>query len=250
MVSGIQKFREYFSDYKNQYVLIGGAACDINMDDVDSSFRATKDLDIVLITEALSESFGEKFWEFIKEGGYENRKKSNGTPQFYRFDKPVNKEFPYMLELFARNEFIKEGETRCVPLHIGEELSSLSAILLNEDYYKMLVDGRKEVDNLIVLSPAYLIPFKVKAWLDLMERRKAGQEVDSKDIKKHKKDIVSLASILTGNEEVQMPDKVFADMSEFLGMLEESSLDVKFLKSRNITEEMVVRLLERIYLRQ
>ena len=81
MVSGIQKFREYFSDYKKQYILIGGTACDINMSELNAKFRATKDLDIVLIAEAQTKEFGEKFWEFIKEGGYENRRKSNGKPQ-------------------------------------------------------------------------------------------------------------------------------------------------------------------------
>ena len=29
MVKGLDTFREYFAEYENQYVLIGGAACDI-----------------------------------------------------------------------------------------------------------------------------------------------------------------------------------------------------------------------------
>ena len=29
MVTGINTFKEYFAGYENQYVLIGGAACDI-----------------------------------------------------------------------------------------------------------------------------------------------------------------------------------------------------------------------------
>ena len=29
MVKGIERFREYFRDFTDQYVLIGGAACDI-----------------------------------------------------------------------------------------------------------------------------------------------------------------------------------------------------------------------------
>ncbi len=49
MVHGIEVFREYFKEYSHQYVLIGGTACDILLDDLGSSFRATKDLDIVLI---------------------------------------------------------------------------------------------------------------------------------------------------------------------------------------------------------
>lgn len=32
MVYGLEKFREYFSQYSDQYVLIGGAACDLIME--------------------------------------------------------------------------------------------------------------------------------------------------------------------------------------------------------------------------
>ena len=35
----------------------------------------------------------------------------------------------------------------------------------------------------------YLIPFKAKAWMDLTDRRAAGEHVDSKNIKKHKNDV-------------------------------------------------------------
>lgn len=30
MVKGIKKFRDYFGNFTDQYVLIGGAACDIS----------------------------------------------------------------------------------------------------------------------------------------------------------------------------------------------------------------------------
>ena len=85
MIKGIEIFKEYFHDYKEQYVLIGGAACDLIFENVDSGFRATKDLDMVLIAEALTPEFGKRFWEFIQDGGYEHRTRSNGSPQFFRF---------------------------------------------------------------------------------------------------------------------------------------------------------------------
>jgi hypothetical protein len=69
MVHGLEKFKEYFEDHTNQYVFIGGTACDILMDELGASFRATKDLDMVLIIEALDASFGESFWQFIVTGG-------------------------------------------------------------------------------------------------------------------------------------------------------------------------------------
>lgn len=55
---GLDKFKEYFMGYQDQYVLIGGAACDIIFEEQDTAFRATKDLDLVLIVEALTPAFG------------------------------------------------------------------------------------------------------------------------------------------------------------------------------------------------
>lgn len=72
MVPGLNSFREWFKDYKDQYVLIGGAACDIYMESADAAFRATKDLDIVLIVEAVTAEFVSHFWEYVKAGGYEH----------------------------------------------------------------------------------------------------------------------------------------------------------------------------------
>ena len=44
-----------------------------------------------------------------------------------------------------------------------------------------------------------LIPFKAKAWLDLKERKLNGDQVDSKNIKKHKNDVFRLALLITAN---------------------------------------------------
>lgn len=62
MVHGLEKFRAYFEDLTSQYVIIGGTACDILMDELGAAFRATRDLDMVLILEALDPSFGVIFW--------------------------------------------------------------------------------------------------------------------------------------------------------------------------------------------
>ena len=73
MVKGLDTFQKYFADYEEQYVLIGGAACDILFESNEVNFRATRDLDMVLIVEALTPEFGEKFWRFIVDGKYRNK---------------------------------------------------------------------------------------------------------------------------------------------------------------------------------
>ena len=86
MVKGLDVFRAWFADYPDQYILIGGTAASLAMEEAGLEFRATKDLDIVLHVEALRPAFGETFWKFIEAGGYEIRQASDaGKPSFYRF---------------------------------------------------------------------------------------------------------------------------------------------------------------------
>ncbi|MDO4292492.1 MAG: hypothetical protein Q4C65_04580 [Eubacteriales bacterium] len=51
MVLGIQSFREKFKNYTDCYTVIGGTACDILLTEADLPFRATKDVDMILIME-------------------------------------------------------------------------------------------------------------------------------------------------------------------------------------------------------
>ena len=67
MVTGFTKFKEKFQGFEDQYVVIGGTACDLLMENEDMSFRATKDVDIVLIVESITAEFGKAFFD-IKIG--------------------------------------------------------------------------------------------------------------------------------------------------------------------------------------
>ena len=55
MVTGIERWKEYFNEYKDKYVLIGGAACNLLEEELDMNPRATKDLDLILVVEALTQ---------------------------------------------------------------------------------------------------------------------------------------------------------------------------------------------------
>lgn len=71
MVRGIEKIKEWFQGYEEQYAIIGGTACDLLMTEEGLEFRATKDIDLVLIVEAITPAFGKLFWEFVLAAGYE-----------------------------------------------------------------------------------------------------------------------------------------------------------------------------------
>lgn len=226
MVKGLDTFRKYFEGYENQYVLIGGAACDIVFESNDTSFRATRDLDMVLIVEALTSEFGERFWKFIQDGRYRNKATNGEKPQFYRFDKPENELFPKMMELFCRSDFELREMTGVTPIYIDDTVSSLSAILLNDDYYNVLIKGKAVANGLSVLRPEYLILFKAKAYLDLKQRKQNGETVDSNDIKKHKKDVLRITAEL---------------------MLKSEPFDDNSLKNYGLRNQEVIEVLKRIF---
>jgi len=102
MVIGLNEFQKHFSLYKNQYVLIGGTACSLLLENSGLDFRSTKDLDIVLYVEALTSDFVTAFWHFVTLGGYAHQQQSTGKKIFYRFSLPKTCGFPFMLELFSR----------------------------------------------------------------------------------------------------------------------------------------------------
>jgi hypothetical protein len=247
MVKGLDTFRRYFAEYENQYVLIGGAACDILFGSNDVSFRATRDLDMVLIVESLTPEFGERFWNFIQEGKYKNKATNGEKPHFYRFDKPEDDSFPKMIELFCRSNFELREMTGITPVHIDDTVSSLSAILLDDDYYKALLEGKVVANGLSVLGPEYLILFKAKAYLDLKQRKSNGKIVDSNNIKKHKKDILRIVAELMLEKADNLPLSVKVDMDTFIDSLEKEPFDDNSLKNYGLKNEDVVKVLKRVF---
>ncbi len=226
MVNGISIFSEHFADFKKQYAVIGGFACDLLMNDAGLDFRQTVDIDMVLIVEALTTDFAKAFWSFIDAGGYQARQRSNGTPEFYRFVDPANPSYPKMIELFSRpqNNVVLKPDAHLMPLHIDDEVSSLSAILLNDDYYRFLLAGRTEVDGVSILDAEHIIPLKMKAWLDLKEKKAQGIHVNSRDIKKHRLDIFRLFPLVRTDLQLIVPASVHTDIQAFIGQMLETEM--------------------------
>lgn len=250
MVRGLDVFRDHFSGFDDHYVLIGGAACSIAMEDARLEFRATKDLDIVLCIEALDGDFVRLFWDFIRAGNYKNRQISTERKLFYRFFDPGDIRYPYMLELFSRAPDVLQlhDDSHLTPIPVNEDVSSLSAILLDDDYYHFVHEGKTRRNGIASLGPEHLIPLKARAWLDLVQRKAAGFKVDGRDIRKHRNDVFRLFQILDPETEMILPDSVWNDMLRFLSDMEqERSLPLRELGLRNTTSEQVIEDLKRIY---
>lgn len=151
MVTGIDGFRAQFTGHEHQYVLIGGAACELIMNEVGLDFRATKDLDIVLIIETLDDAFADRFWAYVEEGGYQIRERGEGEKILYRFQKPVAQDFSAMLELFSRSP---EGltfaeDSQLTPFSIDKpDLDCVEVDWIVSGHLQAIEDNYLEVDGL------------------------------------------------------------------------------------------------------
>jgi hypothetical protein len=217
VVTGLDFWQAHFEAYADRYVLVGGVACDLLMDDAGLTFRATKDLDVVLLVEVLDAAFAEAFWAFVEAGGYERKEKGQGG-KLHRFAKPATPGFPFMIELFSRApEVFDLGEgSRLTPLPIDETVASLSAILLDEHYYALLKANQRNLAGLPLLHEAAVIPFKARAFLDLSQRKAAGEKVDGGDVKKHRNDVFRLLQLLPAEKTLDLSETIQADMQAFV----------------------------------
>ena len=249
MVVGIDRFREHFAGHEDQYAIIGGAACNLLFDRVGLEFRATKDIDMVLCVEVVDAAFGETFKAFLDAGGYEARERSDGEKEFYRFHRPKDETYPFMIELFAQKPKALNlpDDAGLTPIPVEEDVVSLSAILLEEGYYEALQGAKRDMDGVTIIDERLLIPFKARAFLDLSERKEQGDKIDSKAIKKHRSDVFRLAQLLPGDADIEMPAPIQEDMRHFLDLVEADEM----LKPKDfgvqMTREEGVALLRSAY---
>ncbi|CAN5418044.1 hypothetical protein BH09VER1_BH09VER1_29290 [soil metagenome] len=225
MVKGLDVFHDRFRDFGESFIPIGGAACDQWFGEQGLAFRRTRDLDSMLIVEALNRDFISAFRNFVDEGGYEIRERSADSPILFRFAKPKDERFPVILELFSRSPDVlelAEGQT-IIPVAAETDHHSLSAILMDEVYYALLRSRRIERDGIQFASISALIPLKARAWLNLSARRKGGGKVDSGDVDKHRTDVFRLAATLPDEPGTETPPTVQADLSRFLEAFSEAS---------------------------
>ncbi len=224
MVVGLDRFAEHFRDHGDRYVLIGGVATQLALESAGVAFRATKDLDIVLLAEALDSSFVEHFWDFVRQGRYGEQQYSsdeannNKRRTLYRFSKPLVQGYPAMLELFSRHPSVAPvpGTGQLVRIAADDAVSSLSAILLDDDYYALILANRIVRSALPVLREEALIVLKARAWLDLTDRKARGEPVDSKTIRKHAMDVLRLAQLLTPAMRFALSEPLRRDVGEYL----------------------------------
>jgi hypothetical protein len=228
MVKGLDRFRRHFEGYLDQYILIGGTACDLRFSTRGMNFRVTKDLDVILIVEALSGEFVRQFWAFIRMGGY-RLAEVNGEKRYYRFKDPNVPDFPKELELFSRHpDSLPPAEgIHITDIPTGDDVSSLSAILLDDGYYDFTLSSSEIIDGIRIPSEVALIALKAKAFLSNRQRKAEGQLVRTGDIVKHRSDVIRLAAVIDRSPAGRVDFTIWRDMTEFVRVLEEEQDTVR-----------------------
>lgn len=247
MVTGIERFREAFKDFADSYIIIGGTACDIILDDSESvEPRATTDIDMILVVENVMPEFGRKFWQFINDGKYTTRQRKRGegkepVPELFRFIKP-NPGYPAQIELLSIQPDMLGEPTgfHLTPIPLGEDLSSLSAILMERDCYDFTIANSQVEDGIRIASPVALIALKSRAYLNLVEEKKTNPNVRSHDIKKHRMDVFLLMSEFTRSDRYSLPEPIAETLRRFTEAVE-SELPIQSLQDSLGVSEPVIR---------
>lgn len=219
MVRGLDIFKDWFKEFSDQYVLIGGTAASLAMQDFGIPFRATKDLDVVLHLEALTPQFGKRFWKFVEAGEYQIKQRNDGHPRLYRFQKPKPKNFPWMIELFS--SLPKEVEifkdSHLTPIPIGEDISNMSAILLDKEYYDFVISGRRIKNGLAWIGEDRLIPLKAFACLNLRQSLEGGESsIQMDDIHKHLRDVIALTGLISPELRIELTPTISNNLETFI----------------------------------
>lgn len=252
-MEGLAKFREAFAEFSDNYVIIGGSACDIVMSGTVVRPRATHDLDIIVIVENMTAAFGDRFWEFVREAGYRPEKRKcedGGFPKYelYRFI-GGREGYPEMIELLSRHQNVLGEPTGFViePLPIGNDVSSLSAIIMDDVFYQFTISHSRLTDGVRHADPVALIALKTKAYLNLCADRQAGRHVNSKDIRKHRSDVLKNVVIME-DELIEAPASIVGCIHDFVTSIRNDwgSISEPLAASLGRDEDFVSELLNRL----
>lgn len=243
--AGLNHFQDYCKDLDDHYVVVGGFATLMLLDsELENHGKATFDIDLVLLT-TNSMEMTQRIKEYVKEGEYKIQISSKEQYQYYRFIEPQKNNFAKEIELFASNENSLELEDgqRVIPIDAGVGLYSLSAIMLDLEYFEMIKNNVEKKHRAPCTNVQATIMLKMSAFYDLKKR-------DDSKWKKHRRDILKLALLLTGEEKIQLVGRMEQDFDTFMEHLE-NDIDKKILKSivdkLPVEKEQVIEILQKVF---
>ena len=90
--------------------------------------------------------------------------------------------------------------------------------------------------------------FKIKAWLDLKERKEVGEYVDTKNIRKHMNDIFRLLANGSPTSRIESSRHIQNDVTQFIAQVKEDKPDLKNLGIRGTSIDEMLEILGDVFL--
>lgn len=222
MITGFEKFEEAFAPHRESFILIGGTAVQMVLGQHETSkgmanrARVTHDIDLLVVTDNLTDAFKAAFHKFI-EGGEYDCYFSEERPHYYRFLNPKNSTYPAKIELLSHTLLNIPG-IRYTPL-APERDESMSAIVLDEDLYQYGLDHCDLRYGIKCLKPEALIVFKIVAYLNLMEEyKKKGDARRRKDANKHRNDVFRILEHIMPSARADISEILMPRIREFIAL--------------------------------
>lgn len=244
--AGLSHFQEFCKDLDDNYVVVGGFATIMLLDkQLKGHGKATYDIDLVLLTNNSLE-MSKRIKKYIKEGDYKIQIGEKDQYRYYRFIEPKKDNFAKEIELFAsnKNDLKLEDSQRIIPIDPDEGLYSLSAIMLDQEYFEMIKENVDKTGVAPCTNVQATIILKMSAFYDLKNR---GED----KWKKHRRDIFKLALLLTGEEKLKLKGRMLKDFNSFILHIENdlNAKDIKnFSDGLSIIKEDVIKILKEVFI--
>lgn len=216
MVKGMNLFKNHFIGYTKHFMLIGGSACDLTLKD-NGGFRATKDIDLLVLLETMDKNFAVCFHDFLQQGKYKCYVSKDGKRHFYRFIAPKESPYPTQIELLSKSLLPEDTSLSFTPLAMDEYVRSMSAIILSDTYYQYALSHRTMQWELPCLDTEGLMVFKSIACMNLIKQKsETPRSVRSDDIHKHRNDVFRLLMTIFPESSSSVPDDIAKDLHKFI----------------------------------
>lgn len=220
MITGFDIFHETFSRHRESFILIGGTAVQMVLGQYDTPkgianrARVTHDIDLLVITDRMTDEFKSAFRRFIVSGGYECYF-AKERPHYYRFQNPKNIAFPAKIELLSHS-LIDLPDIRYTPLALDRD-ESMSALVLDENLYRYALEHCELRHGFNCLKPESLIVFKAVAYLNLMEEyAQSGDARRRNDALKHRNDVFRILEHVPPSVRTELPETLVPSVRNFI----------------------------------
>ena len=249
IVSGIQQFERAFAPFSDSFIVIGGSACRAVLSGGPIQPRRTRDIDMVLVLENVGKDFISAFWKFIKEGGYKfaSRKNAEGEVKyvFYSFVGGSDG-YPSQIEILSKpvGGIGQPADYHIEYIEIDEDYSHLSAIILDPDYYAYLTTHYVIREGIRYASPDSLICLKTLAYMNLSAERAAGKQVNSDDLKKHRRDVMMAVASLDPTEVFEVSAHIKEVLISFAQAIAEPEVSQSITASLGVGVDYLGSLVE------